>query len=260
MTEVDFCRQLREWAEAAGFVAYPEVEGWDLVLTTDAPRELGRAFDVAPCEQVGVHAKLRANCDVLAQACAYPGIRGPTWPVVAVPVSGDGFKAIARRLGIGVIETKGGGYKKDCTRVTQAPRRSKETPPLVLPAIACRSILAGSPSPRQLSPWREKALAFLRFARANDGKITVADLKTHGLSVSWVDRWLSGTGVRVKQRNARGKEVSVMTYRLHCNQRQLPDWGYQDVAAELAGQPTAAPVSTLGAAAEQLALIARRSA
>lgn len=243
MSEVDLCDRLRDWAERLGFEVYPEVHGWDLVLVTSETRHLDRdrRQTVEPGEQVGIHAKLRANCDVLEQAAPsdFAGY-GPTWPMVAVPVAGHSFRYIARRLGIGVIEVL--PPSKTFTthgepRVVQGARQS-EAKLLPLPPVASRVIKAGAPSPRQLSPWRIKALRFLAFARAAaDHRFATSDIKAHGLSKDWADRW--GVPVDWATEVRRGKTVRVRVYQLISAADKLPDHGYEDVAAELAAADAA---------------------
>lgn len=230
-SEVDLCDRLREWAERLGFEVYPEVAGWDLVLVAGEPRTLGRyGQDVAPGEQIGIHTKLRANCDVLAQAVPGGLTYGPTWPMVAVPVAGGSFRYISRLLGIGVIEAAPKPYQGD-PRITESPRRSTQEP-LHLPPVASRAIVAGAPSPRILSPWRVKALRFLAWARQNE-TWTASQLVSFGISKSFVDNF----GVAVDwtiETNKQRKQVRVRTYRLTDKAERLPDWGYADVAAEIA--------------------------
>lgn len=253
-TEVDFCRGLREWAESLGFAVHPEVSGWDLVLVPAADARLGRnGPDVLAGDQVGIHAKLRANCDVLAQAATYgPESRRPRHPYVAVPEAGASFRYVARRLGIGVIVTDpdrrevrkaqhaaypGPTPPEFSPRTVQAPTLHPG-PQLTLPPIACRSIVAGAPSPRQLSPWRVKALRFLAFARARD-VVTASQLMGFGLHRQWVERWLDPVDWTAET-NKRRQQVRVRTYRLTANREALPDWGYRDVYEEMAAGDKAA--------------------
>lgn len=254
MSEVEFCDRLRAWAEGFGFEVYPEVDGWDLVLVAVEGRPLQEhalTFNVKPGEQLGIHAKLRANCDVLVQALPYEhGGRYPHYPFVAAPIAGAAFRTIARRLGVGVISTDEPGPKTFMghrlpgdgqPRVREWPRHrgldGVDRKPLALPPVASRAIVAGAPSPRVLSPWRVKALRFLAFARAR-GTFTVSDLKTFELGKSWADSWGSAVGWAHEVR--RGKTVRVRTYRLTDSAERLPDWGYKDVAAELAAAGGAA--------------------
>jgi len=243
-SEIELCDRLREWAERLGFEVYPEVAGWDLVLVASEPRALGRyGQEIAPGEQVGIHAKLRANCDVLAQAMPGDWADGsaPTWPMVAAPTAGSSFRFVARRLGIGVIEAEpvAPAYRdKGDPRVVEQARRSEQKP-LALPPVASRAIVAGAPSPRVLSPWRVKALRFLSFARTATGcRFGASDVKTHGLSVSWVERW--GVPVDWTTEVRRGKTARVRVYQLTDNAERLPDWGYRDVYAEMVAADAAA--------------------
>jgi hypothetical protein len=243
--EVDFCARLRTWAEGLGFVVYPEVQGWDLVLVAEAAKELytehGRResnpMTVRAGHQLAIHAKLRPSFEVLEQACkGWQGGPGPAYPFVAVPGQpGDGFLSIARRLHVGVLGELAGPV------VMVELYHAQDRLPLALPPIATRHIAAGAPSPRVLSPWRVKALRFLAFARARGVEpIFASDVKGHGLSKDWVDKWLLGIGwayVDNPRAGARGAPavVKVRTYRLiQHSPEALPDFGYEDVAAELA--------------------------
>ena len=256
-TEVEFCDRLRDWAERLGFEVYPEVHGWDLVLVSDKPRTFrlrewphdGRdRWTVQPGEQVGIHAKLRANCDVLVQACVNdPTWRYPRYPFVACPEAGSSFRYVARRLGVGVIvgddqrsRRKSWGQAKDVVDPTVKDwPASHSNPVLDLPPVASRAIVAGAPSPRVLSSWRVKALRFLMEVRAQPERtFTVATLLGFGLSKSWVERW--GEPVDWTEDVRRGKRVRVRVYRLTEVAERLPDWGYRDVAAEMAAKEPAA--------------------
>jgi hypothetical protein len=239
-SEVDLCDRLRDWAERLGFDVYPEVHGWDMVLVSSEPRTLGRyGLAVAPGQQVGIHAKLRPSCEVLAQAIVDPAWRRPHFPFVAVPQAGQGFRVIARHLGIGIILSDSAGRRlarwgesKDpqITVSSEPPRDPGEVKPLELPPIASRAISAGAPSPRVLSPWRVKALRFLKHARA-EGTFRVSTVLGFGLSKAWVERW--GDPIDWTVEIKRGKQVRVRVYKLVEKSQALPDFGYEDVAQEL---------------------------
>ncbi len=266
MSEVDLCDRLREWAERLGFEVFPEVKGWDMVLVLPAgvapaglqpPRSRYAPPPihlVQPGQQVGIHAKLRASCELLAQAMAparrwRTGTSYPHLPFVAAPRPGEGFCALARRLGIGVIDTDPQARRPRWHGITEADRRRSDPlvkawpgaeynalhaagslKPLALPPIASRAIRAGAPSPRVLSTWRVSAIRFLAFARAAD-TWTVADLERHGINRAWADRW--GDLVETRPIVRRGRSVRVNIYRLITDASRLPDAGYEDVAAEL---------------------------
>lgn len=247
-SEVDLCDRLRDWSERLGFEVYPEVHGWDLVLVADKPTALERhGIEIQPGEQVGIHAKLRPSCEVLMQAVPWnEDTPGPRHPFVAVPQAGHGFKFIAHRLGLGVIETDTHGRRPTWKRVELPPEikiaewpraRPPHVSQLKLPPVASRAISAGAPSPRVLSEWRVKALRFLAFARGR-ATFTCSELVTFGLGKSWVDNWGEPEDWTTETR--RGKTVRVRTYRLTTKEEKLPDWGYRDVAAEMLAAEAAA--------------------
>jgi len=226
MTEADFCARIRTWAEAAGFTVYPEVCDWDLVLVVGGgtPTTM-RMLDLRHGDQIGIQAKLRANCDVLQQAL--PTGYGPEWRFVAAPKTGSGFRAVAERLGIGVIES----YERDAEHLSISPFRLRVWPNridskrLKLPSIASRAIVAGVPCPRQLSTWRENALRFIAWARQQPDQIVRSrDLRRFGLAPArWHHTWLTPIH----------PVISTCRWRLGGTE-PLPDVGYEDVAAELA--------------------------
>lgn len=247
-TEVDFCDRLREWAERQGFDVYPEVHGWDLVFVSAERRTLDRFNIIEPGQQVGIHAKMRASFEVVEQALPPPpdgiGWHYPTFPMVAVPSAGGAFARICAHLGIGVIvgelprrkwQTWGGKREARAQRRQEDPRvsrwpKAQGYEPLLLPPIASRTIVAGSPSPRVLSDWRVRALRFLAFARGVESWST-ADLDRFGVGRSWADRW--GEYIDTRSEVRRGRKVRVHFYRLTDRADRLPDAGYKDVAAEL---------------------------
>lgn len=240
-SEIELCNRIRAWAEGLGFEVYPEVSGWDLVLVADKPIALKRhGTEIQPGEQVGIHAKLRPSCEVLMQALPWnEDTAGPRHPFVAVPQAGQGFKFIAHRLGLGVIETDAlgklkGWHSTERERVLKISEWPRARPPhvsqLKLPPVASRAISAGAPSPRVLSEWRVKALRFLAFARGQ-ATFTCSDVVRFGLGKSWVDNWGEPDDWTTETR--RGKTVRVRTYKLTTKAEKLPDWGYRDVAAEM---------------------------
>lgn len=267
-SEVDLCDRLRDWAERLGFEVYPEVSGWDLVLAAAEPRvlcKLDMAYEgerlgpqtIHAGVQVGIHAKLRANCEVLVQALPphddYPNIRRyPNRPFVAVPRPGEAFCVLARRLGIGVLDTEGRKPHRTWRGVLEKKPDSRYEPEvrvwprahhheqLELPPVASRAIRAGAPSPRVLSAWRANAIRFLLWARTVES-FRVADLARFGIARNWADRW--GEHVETVPEMRRGRTVRVNVYKLTTKAERLPDWGYADVAAEIAAADTSKAAS-----------------
>lgn len=239
-SEQAFCERIRTWAENLGFTVYPEIEGWDLVLCAeheiliDDPRPhrgnfYAGAQRVSPGAQLGIHAKLVANAEVLAQVVgplAHHDPAYPALPFVAVPRHGGSFHVIARHMGVGIITAH-----EDTFIITTRPRFDRVVRPLPLPPIASRAIQAGVPSPRSLGEWRIKALCFLEWARAQDA-VVLEDLRRFGLHPSTCRHWLRPVGFRYADGTGKRAVVKLTTYRLREGAR-MPDQGYEDVMAEL---------------------------
>ncbi len=239
-SEAAFCERLRTWAENLGFTVYPEIDGWDMVLCAereimiDIPRSLEEGWaayqQVGAGVQIGIHAKLRASADVLAQAVgplAHHDPAYPALPFVAVPRHGPGFAVLARHCGVGVI-----CEWEDTFVVRVRPRPGRTPRPLSLPPIASRAIQAGAPSPRALGDWRIKALRFLEWARAQES-IVLEDVRRFGLHPSRFAKWLRPVGFRYADGKGKRAVVKLTTYRIREGKSTLPDVGYEDVMAEL---------------------------
>lgn len=244
MTEAELCQQFRTWAEARGWLVHPEVSNWDMVLV---PSSMGVHDDSAlgdlvksPCftpgqsDQVGVQAKLLGNVDVLAQAL---GDRrtGPSWRLVVVPRPSTNFIEVARHLGMMVAanEVKTGyhGFARGLpAKWRQAPDgfkiHGRGAPVLVnkqltLPPIVT-NLVAGGPSPKQLTPWRVKALRLCRLLRTA-GYLTPEDFKREKVDKRvWVERWLDIC-----------KDSGTITYTVRAG-AELPDEGFEEISAALA--------------------------
>lgn len=240
-SEAAFCDRLRTWAENLGFTVYPEIEGWDMVLCAkheiliDNPRDYrgtNRGYGgqrVPAGAQLGIHAKLVANSDVLAQAVgplAHHDPAYPALPFVAVPRHGESFAVLARHMGVGIVT---GWQDQFVISVTARQRTSSKW--LTLPPIASRAIQAGVPSPRSLGEWRLKALRFLEWARAQDS-FAMDDLRRFGLNPSTCDSWLYPIAWKYADGKGKRAVVKVRTYRIQ-EGKHLPDAGYEDVMAEL---------------------------
>lgn len=242
-SEQAFCERLRAWAENLGFTVYPEIAGWDLVLCAeheiliDPPDDYypfgrsARAQTVAAGAQVGIHAKLKANADVLAQAIGPQAEHDPAYPAlpfVAVPKHGESFAVLARRLGVGIIQAW-----EDTFVITVTARPADRSRPLALPPIASRAIQAGVPSPRSLGDWRIKALRFLEWARQQDS-VTLDDVRRFGMHPErWRGAWLRPVGFKYADGKGKRAVVKLTTYRIREGKATLPDVGFEDVMAEL---------------------------
>ncbi len=155
-TERHLCDRLRAAAGRLGWVAYPEVSGWDVLLVMETG------------EQIGVQAKLRASLEVLAQAVKTPE-RSP----------GPDMRAVLVVPGRGRDGAVVWGAMRDFMRVAEAARVLVWTPgDLTGTPLADRHMLeavrdaprwnrtarcwlppltdlpAGVPNPRTISRWR----------------------------------------------------------------------------------------------------------
>lgn len=214
-SEADLCREFRTWAEERKWVVHPEVAGWDLVLVGGhgAKRSYGPEMkdplwgvtdrpDFLNDTQVGVQAKLCANVDVLEQATV-AGPRQPRFRMVLVRRASEQFLYLAQRLKLCVavleVQRNAWGRKSQWQRHAQGfalygwmePYESKQQ--LTLPSVVT-DLVAGGPAPKQLTPWREKALAICRILQ-DKGTVTTADFKKIGIDWRrWDGLWLARDG------------------------------------------------------------------
>lgn len=199
-SEAELCAALAAAATRAGMVSYPEVDGWDLVLVaTDGT-------------QIGIQAKLRATWAVLEQATR-PTATGPQIRAVLVPIAPWRFRSLAGRLALRVFT---GDDTQSLQQLRLEPRfwydsrtRVRYAVPVIgeeeerllhLPCVVPTSVVAGSPSPRTLSSWRESVLLVCALLR-RDGSITGSEVKAAGLRASALARrgWLDRIGMTASQ-------------------------------------------------------------
>jgi hypothetical protein len=184
-TEAALCTAFTEAARRSGFVVYPEVLGWDLVLVG-----VGGV-------QIGVQAKMLASWRVLWQATG-PGVIYPDHRAVLVPRMPYEFRDLAHRLGLITYEDV------DIQLVTHQHGRKIELPRhagaggahrLPLPSVVPESVVAGAPSPRQLTRWRE-AVLLISAALDAHGRVSGRQVTQAGLRVSNLTSrgWLKRTG------------------------------------------------------------------
>ena len=97
MTEAELCAMFRSAAEADGWIVYPEVDGWDLVLvwSGDAPVPEG-GTGVKKGDQVAVEAKLRANVGAIQQAVTRSTYRYRGQPDFRAVLAPKGFSTSSR--------------------------------------------------------------------------------------------------------------------------------------------------------------------
>lgn len=197
ITEAALCAAFVR-ALPAGWTAYAETGGWDLLLSRRAD-----GF------QIGIQAKLRLNPAVLAQ-CLHAEYRYSNSPspdcVAALVPWGEvalGMPLICAHLGITVIrmEPPRGHYRPVGHRAFEpelpelgdrwseqdwyerAPPSRSELPEYV------PDVPAGVKHPRQLTPWKIGALKIAVLLELN-GHVTRADFRTAGIDHRrWVAQW-----------------------------------------------------------------------
>lgn len=207
-TEAQLCKDFIQWAKPQGWIAYPETAGWDLVLV-----------GVDGC-QIGIQAKLHPNVKVLAQtvvACDFTWtdtpIQGPDFRAVLVPKATPEFEDIARFAGITVFSAweRYDGRKDfkpeiDGTFTLGEDNRWPAEQRIALPKHI-PDVVAGSPSPLQLTDWKMKALRITAMLEVR-GWVTREDFKK--LNLSWqrwpVNRWLKC--LHLSKRYGRGDRLA----------------------------------------------------
>lgn len=182
--ESDLCAAFIS-ALPAGWTAYPETAGWDILLSRDADGV-----------QVGIQAKLKLNGNVLTQCLEgeWQERAGPDYRAVLVPENEKGWEKICAYIGVTVIGVRlEQRYSRAASDYITQPRVYPELPghgntwngdrwrewfpaqrhtlPDYVPDVG-----AGHASPIQLTPWKIKAIKAC-IILAERGFLTRADFK-----------------------------------------------------------------------------------
>jgi hypothetical protein len=172
-SEAELCDEFSDHAVKLGWLVYPETSDFDLLL------------ERADGTQHGIQAKLVDSKAVLAQA--YRGAIGRKAPdevSILVPRANRDTRDIALGLGIGVIlrqETTDwhGEITVDFRWTPGAKRtdhRARCWKPQFIPDTP-----AGVPSPKRVTPWKERAIHCCAILREK-GKIRTKDFTTHKMN------------------------------------------------------------------------------
>jgi hypothetical protein len=172
-SEAELCDEFSDHAVKLGWLVYPETSDWDLLLE----REDG--------SQCGIQAKLKCNLDVLWQA--YRGSimgKAPDSVAVLVPKATEPFLDIALALGVGVITLKErmdvhGEILRTFKWLPGAKRTDKRDrcwKPEFIPDTP-----AGVPSPKRVTPWKERAIHCCAILREK-GKIRTKEFAHHRMN------------------------------------------------------------------------------
>lgn len=209
-SEAAMCAAFIQWAQRAKWVAYPETQGWDVLLV--------RGSDGF---QIGVQAKQTLNLDVICQTLEsrWDGGVGPDCRALLVPKSkmASQFASIAQNLRFTVITAEGpgeidkrgnvkrpGGYWTQAFRPNlpnegssyfsdhgdwfeRCPERRHVLPEYV-PDVA-----AGASGPTQLTQWKIRAIRAAIWLH-RQGAITRSELRALGMDPRrWTGNWLIPT-------------------------------------------------------------------
>lgn len=189
-TEVELCSRFVAQVDQKEWGVYAETQGWDLLLVR---REDGF--------QIGIQAKLKLNLKVIDQTIEYryslPTTPGPDCRAILVPDTETGFEDLCAYIGLTVIRVKPksrwwpkGDFDPDLPTIKNKGWRDDwhEWCPTVrhkLPEYV-PDVLAGAPSPTQLTDWKIKAMKIAIIVEKR-GYVTRQDFKTIGIDHR---RWL----------------------------------------------------------------------
>lgn len=208
-SEAELCTAFIAWAEKAGFVAYAETAGWDILLIA------------ADGTQIGVQAKMTFNMKVLHQTITSDWEwrdEGPDFRAVLLPYRDGGI--ILDALGIKLFYPYGDyslgrgehSFLPDMNRDNRYDRWHYWNPlrrhalPEYVP-----DVMAGDSGPVQLTNWKIAALKITALLELR-GFVTKADFKRFGIDIRrWVgpNSWL-GAGTQPGQFVA-GKQLIFHT-------------------------------------------------
>lgn len=190
-------------ARAAGWLAFPETSGHDILLVAT---KFVKTTHAHPGDQIGIQAKLRPNVEVIFQAMPQPwDDTGPHFHAVLIPRSNRAFDAVARRCGVVVFQATGRSRRWNGTNSLErkvdlswlpAGKRLFYASPCWHPEIEIH-VPAGIKSPRLVTPWKIDAIRFcLRIL--SRGYVTSADFAEANISMGrWIQYgWITPTAQR----------------------------------------------------------------
>lgn len=230
-SEAHLCEVFAEAAGAAGLEVYPEVDEWDLLLVRRLDPELVATspVPVRPAIQIGVEAKLRVSLDAVAQAHDRMARRErPDAAAVLVPEVSQALAAVCRGLGLAAW-CPASWRKRDLFALPVPPGFAGDHAQLPLPRYDVPHLVAGAPSPRPLTRWRERAIRLCIRLRER-GCVTSLDFRELGLSKRW---WIGPDGCLVQS----GSVGRHARYAARAGAK-LPDVGWEAVAEQIRAQGT----------------------
>lgn len=213
--EADLCSAFVDKARGEGLVVHAETSGWDLLL-------------VEPISgtQIGVQAKLRANCDVLAQAIGYPEARvGPDVHAVLVVDAPPSFRQVATRLRVLVFDHVDLDPVITVGKRLEAAQLWSHEERAWVPPVEIECVVGGRSGPVQLTPWKIAALELCRVLRRR-GWASRTDFVRLKISPTY---WLDGRRPLLR----REKLGKVTRYYVAEGAPPLPDERWPDIALAL---------------------------
>lgn len=198
--ESDLCSTFLGMVDAKIWTPYAETAGWDILLV--------RKVDGY---QIGIQAKLSLNLDVINQTLEYHShwmhaLEGPDVRAVLIPEGPTGkLGGICQYLGLVVFQMQSPAWHSKVNFHPWLPGDPSKEPHFPewcpvrrhpLPEYV-PDVVAGSPSPVQLTEWKIKAIKLCILMHKN-GSVTRADFEHLKLDPRrWVsDRWIISSGKR----------------------------------------------------------------
>lgn len=228
-TENELCNIFIEYAKMNGWQIYPETSGFDILLVKNI--------------QIGIQAKLHDNIEVLSQSVdglynnkgIFTTTYGPDIRAVLVPRASAAFKRIATILKIFVIEgtllewntsTKSYSWIKKIDTDIDDYREwflLQSNNKCWIPEVEI-NIPAGVSSPKQITPWKMKAVKLCIKLDAQ-GFLTSDDFKTAKISMPlWIQQsWI------IPNNKKSGKRKQF----IRNTQIKLPDQLYPEILEAL---------------------------
>jgi hypothetical protein len=217
--ETDLCQLFIDKAREDGWIVYPEIDYWDILVV-----------DPSNNEQIGIQAKGSLTWKVLSQAIKDRGF-GPHRRAILVPVAENDFQELADSLKLGVYDLRNildgdelyeETLKYHIRKPIMEPKYKWDTiKPCWLPEII-PDIPAGVPSPRRMTQWRQKALKLCKILRIR-GYVTSKDFKNLKLSYNtWIySGWIKPTHERIVIDKGRYEKYVI------ADETKLPDIGWE---------------------------------
>jgi len=229
-SEEDLCSEFRFFLETKySAVVHPEVSDWDMVAVTSSIGNTAIPF----AAHLGIQAKLVANVEVLYQAAVQHRL-APRYRCVLVRRASSEFIDLASHLGlcVAVREFQRSVFGKksawqtpeDGFKLFGSPKDFGSTQFNLPPVVT--TMPAGTRSPRQLTPWKVKALKICLLA---DKQGYLTDIR-RWLTSNWLvrtDRKVSVVVIKT------GKSVMSAQYVLGWNIGEIRN-GWEQVSLDLA--------------------------